>query len=155
MSDDNPSPAAAQGPDQLQVHLEQLRAELEEQCRINLELRAELDDCRQTGAMALSLPAQAWQLPQLQLALAPRLEGSAHLSPAALALPPPDTTPGWLARLGLAWLQPGIGLADATAALQLDGEAARRDCGGGCNASTAVCVCAAPPPQLLRVRRRL
>ena len=120
MSDDNPSPAAAQGPDQLQVHLAQLRAELEEQCRINLELRAELDDCRQTGAMALSLPAQAWQLPQLQLALAPRLEGSAHLSPAALALPPPDTTPGWLARLGLAWLQLGIGLADAPAALQAE-----------------------------------
>ncbi|MFM7548327.1 MAG: hypothetical protein ACKO8I_05530 [Cyanobacteriota bacterium] len=111
MSDDAPSPPPAQGPDLLRAELEQLRAELEQQCRINLELRAELDDCRQSSTMAFPLPAEAWQLPQLQLALAPRLEDSADLSPGALELAPPDTLPGWLARLGLAWLQLGRGLA--------------------------------------------
>lgn len=127
MSDDTPPPPAALGTDQrdaeleqLRVELEQHRVELEQQCRMNLELRAELDDCRQSSAVAFPLPAGAWQLPQLQLALAPRLGVSAHLSPAALELAPPDTGPGWLARLRLAWLQLGHGLADAAAALQAE-----------------------------------
>jgi len=116
MSDDAPSQPQAHGPELVRAKLEELRAELEQQCRINLELRAELDDCRQSSAMAFPLLAEAWQLPQLQLALAPRLD----LSPAALELFPPDTMPGWLARLGLAWLQLGRGIAEAAAALQAE-----------------------------------
>ncbi len=94
-----------------------LQAELEQQLRSNLELRAALDDCRL--AAASPLPLAAWQLPLLQLALA--LDSSAAApSPEALQLPPAATPAGWKARLQLAWVQLGQGHAEAAAALQAE-----------------------------------
>jgi hypothetical protein len=87
-----------------------LQAELEQQLRLNLELRAALDDCRQ--AASSPLPLTAWQLPLLQLALGP--------DPAAPPLPPAADPVGWLARLQLAWVRLGQGQAEAAAALQAE-----------------------------------
>lgn len=87
-----------------------LQAELEQQLRLNLELRAALDDCRL--AASSPLPLAAWQLPLLQHAL-----GS---SPEAPPLPPAADPAGWLARLQLAWVRLGQGQAEAAAALQAE-----------------------------------
>jgi hypothetical protein len=88
-----------------------LQAELEQQLRLNLELRAALDDCRQAATSA-PVPLAAWQLPLLQLAL-----GSGTDTP---PLPPAAAPAGWLARLQLAWVRLGQGHAEAAAALQAE-----------------------------------
>lgn len=93
-----------------------LQAQLEQQLRLNIELRAELDDCRLAAAAASPLPLAAWQLSQVQIALAAMPEAT----PATLHLPPASTAPGWLARLQLAWVQLGQGHGAAAATLQAE-----------------------------------
>jgi hypothetical protein len=85
-----------------------LQADLEQQLRHNLELRAALDDCRL--AATAPLPLAAWQLPLLQLAL------GTDTPP----LPAASDPLGWLARLQLAWVRLGQGQAEAATALQAE-----------------------------------
>ncbi|MEB3277147.1 MAG: hypothetical protein VKM92_09305 [Cyanobacteriota bacterium] len=98
-----------------------LHAELEQQLRHNLELRAALDDCR-LAASSPPLPLAAWQLPLLQLALSasPAGQSASPASPETLLLPPASQPAGWLARLQLAWVHLGQGEAEAAAALQAE-----------------------------------